>query len=301
MSTLPVLQTSTSGERVIDQGVAFVALKHNDAEGQPNGVQMNGYSTYGTHGRTNKIGAVLIQRKLTLTLHPVGWLIEIGLENAEGTVRTRMSTVAFERRENEVAHAFTELSGEENSGRTWDWVSPLIISCCVDTESQFTSPCPTSESISPPNTTVVALCPLRHAPSRTTAVAVLSRPADRVLVSLDLCPQAGEPEDQWNAIASKEVPLPSTDIDDLELIVSLSVESGGLGLVGLVAAGRVTWVVSPSDSEEAEALAREASKSISLAIRQDVSYSDVVRAVVGTTPKAQRGGASFYSPMGGVC
>ncbi|KIR64072.1 hypothetical protein I314_02855 [Cryptococcus bacillisporus CA1873] len=190
----------------------------------------------------------------------------------ESIRRTRLETVAFERRPIQLAPGFSEISGGNTElSSMWEWASD-----------------------SSTRTTIQTLQPLHAVPPYSFALAVISSDGrTRSRVHLDLCAK------QWNP--KGHYPIKGIRGDLTTLVLSQGAERGQLGLCAVVDQYRSQHVgvvnkldeqpilgELPESASDIEKYAAWAATSIILAERQDTNWSDVIHALQAILPPSSR-------------
>ncbi|WVQ74420.1 hypothetical protein IAR50_004021 [Cryptococcus sp. DSM 104548] len=200
--------------------------------------------------------------------------------------RSRLVTVAFERRLLQLAPGFSEMSDASTEvGDLWDW---------------FTAPEPSQSVCSPTGTTILSLHLLPSLPPYSITLTIISTPTGLSRVHLDLASA------QWSTLSDYR--LGGLQRDDLVLLPSQGVERGHLGLCAIVGreslqlgAVRTLNEQPPIGDHKPEHLSREESQAISaatsiiLAERQGSDWSDVVRALTAIVSSSSQ--SSFINDL----
>jgi hypothetical protein len=135
------------------------------------------------------------------------------------------------------------------------------------------------------------LTPLPDIPPYTLCLAIVRSDNDLRLVHLDVCPSGANSD--WRLLGDVVGLEPGLSEDAVELVPSQAVQRGLRGLVSVVSKDRgVRLVIMPSisgrgdvvveeDEEQKSSVSSEAAIGVVLAVRQGVSYADVIRSVFG--------------------
>ncbi|ORY28812.1 hypothetical protein BCR39DRAFT_588594 [Naematelia encephala] len=202
-------------------------------------------------------------------------------EQDSGETRTSVQVLGFERREVEISESFAEISSSGEIARAWDWSA---------------IPNPLFSSKSPANTSVLAIAPLPDVQDRTMILAILHDSRGMTINHIDLFPPPNEETGaddtvRWECIQGEDIKLGELPyVRDLELVLSQSVDRGCLGLAAVISKtfGAVPVVIPALNRDETSPLVDNISVALLLAIKQDVDYSDVIRAVSGQTHADQQ-------------
>ncbi|GFZ47093.1 hypothetical protein JCM24511_04835 [Saitozyma sp. JCM 24511] len=151
-------------------------------------------------------------------------------------------------------------------------------------------------SLSPSGTTILSLAPVSAVPPHTLALALLSQPTGVSLVHLDLAPSPATEtaSSAWSAVRGSTLDLGEPSLTPAEMVLSQGAARGCLGLAAVISDGSGPMLLVPpklqtsaEGGDDIHVTATDAATSIFLAIRQGVSYADVIRAAFGSMPKAK--------------
>lgn len=158
----------------------------------------------------------------------------------------------------------------------------------------------TSRSPTGASTIITSLVPLSDVPPHTLALAVVQNQDGTKVVHLDLCPDGSGSE--WRILGDGIMLDLDDGEDEVELVPGQAVQRGLKGIVAVVTGEGTKLVIMPSlqtDSEDAERKEGErdgeedeVAMGVVLAIRQGVSYADVIRSAFGMVDKDDRSGTS---------
>ncbi|WRT69112.1 uncharacterized protein IL334_006096 [Kwoniella shivajii] len=243
------------------QGIFFTALIDKEKVKQETNEVIQVDGDIHTSSSVERVGAVLVYNDSAF--HS---------SYSFSTSRSRIVVHSFERREIELAQGFNDItSGSGDITPSFDW---------------STVPEPIHHLTSPPNTSIVALQPIPAVPPHSLALALISQPVGLSLAHLNLV------TDQWTLLGD------TVDLGELkggtgaDLEISQGASRGQLGLAALIGkegaptllvVNRIEGLPSLGGMNDASAVASQAAMSIVLAERQGVDWSDVIRAVVGST------------------